>query len=893
MEDKKTMKNFIKTFMLALAVAAGAASCSDKDVESSVVEGLPVTVNLTINVPQTDEVAITRATDEAETKVEKLALFFYRKSFPQNKPVVYEITNLGNPTATTSTNYKYTVSLTTDETGDNALCSGNWYLYAIANYDKKFCSVSYDDLKDMTKAQMDAALTSGSSDQDFVETSVLMSGKYGSNGGLLTLKAGDNTLSESIKLRRLIAKSIFTFKAGSGVTFTPVSYEVHQYSTSSTLMEREGWNNFDPGELTYAGNDGGIVTSTASIPITSTDGSFFFYTQENAQTSNSEVTAYNLREAHKTADDQSFQYAPANASYVVVKGLYEGPLSQSDNTNVKADVTYTIHLGDFSTKTGSNGNFTVRRNTKYNYTVTVNGVNSIAVEAQANDFTEKQPGAEGVVTNTTGFNEILDAHYEQILLELSIPSSNFDNYAVRISTPKGTETIKANGTATIDYDWVKFGKPASTSTFQTYANVKSKLLNINDLLSQLRTNSTSSTDYYIVSGGKVYVAAYVDEYIYSDLALDKFVNADDRQMTLAEVISTSKDGKSVYTQNALFTLRQRSIKSPFSLTLNNPFGLETVEEITSLSTSSTLSSSATDYNDGLKNTRAAVSSSAKWSTYVDESVNGWLPGETTRHDAMKSSYKKYGFLQRNRDENGDGIIDQSEIKWYVPAVNQCLYLWIGIDALPVQTVDVVKNIKKNSTADTKQQWNYLTSTNDKCTWWAAEGTAFGGNASDVGHLCVVRNLGNTTDTGTSEIASYKEADRTITVDGLSSSCYRQNIMTGEYVMHSVGESADKVYKKFKVYDKTLGDGKLTNDDVKSSYVVSSNISDDDKAYWRIPNEKEFALMYITGANTTAKTAARTYYKGNSSTVFYYSGGNITTASGASSLYVLPVRDIAE
>ncbi len=42
---------------------------------------------------------------------------------------------------------------------------------------------------------------------------------------------------------------------------------------------------------------------------------------------------------------------------------------------------------------------------------------------------------------------------------------------------------------------------------------------------------------------------------------------------------------------------------------------------------------------------------------------------------------RYSCLTRNRDENGNGIIDAKEIKWYVASINQLASLYIGDQGL--------------------------------------------------------------------------------------------------------------------------------------------------------------------------------------------------------------------
>ena len=44
------------------------------------------------------------------------------------------------------------------------------------------------------------------------------------------------------------------------------------------------------------------------------------------------------------------------------------------------------------------------------------------------------------------------------------------------------------------------------------------------------------------------------------------------------------------------------------------------------------------------------------------------------------NYAKYIWIAHNRDINGNGIIDDNEIKWYLAAETQLADLWIGMDS---------------------------------------------------------------------------------------------------------------------------------------------------------------------------------------------------------------------
>lgn len=70
-------------------------------------------------------------------------------------------------------------------------------------------------------------------------------------------------------------------------------------------------------------------------------------------------------------------------------------------------------------------------------------------------------------------------------------------------------------------------------------------------------------------------------------------------------------------------------------------------------------------------------------------------------------------LQRNRDENGNGEIDATEIKWYPASINQYTDIWIGKDALPVEA-----HLYPNGSSE---YWRYLSSNGKE--FYAEEGAA--------------------------------------------------------------------------------------------------------------------------------------------------------------------------
>ncbi len=94
-----------------------------------------------------------------------------------------------------------------------------------------------------------------------------------------------------------------------------------------------------------------------------------------------------------------------------------------------------------------------------------------------------------------------------------------------------------------------------------------------------------------------------------------------------------------------------------------------------------LAAKVNNYRSGLKNTQAwwlygedgTLSDSVRWDKYIN--LDSWT---------LKDKYSNLGIYQcllRNRDDNGNGVIDINEIKWYMPTKSQIIYMWIGAGAL--------------------------------------------------------------------------------------------------------------------------------------------------------------------------------------------------------------------
>lgn len=955
------------------AALASVFACA-KEVGPGYEEGLPVSsIKMSISAPGQDKIDIsTKATEAVESAVEQIAIFFYKANDAEAMPIVSEITPTFN--SNEGSNYKYDIVIPAADLEE--MRSGKWYMYAVANYGKGFFPVDINALKGLTRSQfLDYCITKQNNALDIIETSVLMSGKYcpantdkksyktyDECDGSLDIKPGENELDGIIRLRRSVAKITFVFKGGSHevtseggttttahVTFKPESYGLYEYSRSSTLMERD-WNDF----IEYKGDlnvsEENRFHNGSDFPITGNE--FVFYMPENAQTANADPVLatewryYNREERKSNGVDNptqeqynEFKYAPKHGTFVAVKGTISIP-----EENYSGDVTYYIHLGNF---TKFAGDFTVRRNYHYTYTITVNGVDNIIAEAKAEDGSEIQPGAEGNITHTTDayLDVRLDSHYETVLLKVE---ANVDagTYAVRINSPY-SKNVMVKSTdpdadfeakkKDLDYGWIHFGKPATTTAdgnkaYRSYPG-DAKTTDVFGLIAALQ--STNPTEKYwsedTYNGKKYYYTiAYVNEYYYEDkmnnaadktAVLKEFINSDDRTMSviLGPNVFESKDGHSTYTDltHGFFNISQRSIKTFYDLSVANPFGIEQIEETAE---TSNYGGTGTDSDNGYANNpKFSTSTSSwvtsnKWRTYVTNGFNGNVK--------MGKDAAEYQCLLRNRDENGNGIIDASEIKWYLPAVNQCTYYWFGMNSLPEDARITLEDRTQNS---------YWSSTKAHAKWWAAEGSAYGpdDNSSTViskNKVRCVRSL-KTYNAPATDVSVYDPTTRTVTMQGMDIRSLRNESITGEYAKHNRGEKADALHSSFQIakanLDKTFTNAQMqdvvdANSATCADYDEESDHSD--KGQWRVPNEKELTLMLkwlrvddkddVTDEekekvkNELNKVASRTSYKrhepGSTLDMVYYilesTAGPliITTGTGVQTGFkVRCVRDVVK
>ena len=928
-----------KHIILALVCCASVlAGCQKEMSRVNFESGLPASLDVLINLGKGSDVVMTRGIYDYESEINELMLIMFSE---EGRKMVIDLTGkLDAGSAVTdrelgdSRTYKLTAPVTTDIDG-NSILSGIYEIYAVANWSSPFCGLTKDKLAAMDKAALAAAVASNSG----LATGVTGSQKFPMTGHVTgqkvvpdAEKTETNKTSIEVSLKRLISHIEFKFVNGqsqvtTGVNenpqFVPHSYSVYNLPKKAFLMSRKT-------DIAPEGNifEGNVYGNVKDIEVTGSGGIEFFML-ENVQAAGASTT-YETRDVWTGAkgaapEDKTWTNAPANSTFIVVKGEYTG-------ASYIGNVEYTIHLGNFSAGTEeSYKNFTVNRNEYQKYTVTVNGVNKIVTEVSG---TEQQPGAEGVITAVSNqTNLVLDSHYESCLLTFSL--SGCQNPTIIVKSPYNAmnryEVLGSDGAikalSGVDYGWVKFGKPASKTSLNAYPANGDGLVDIRQLALELKTaeaNKATTADHFLISNGKVYVQAYVDEYYYSNrpdgttASWPEFVNAENRVLILNPTSQTSADGNSTLYPTYLFQISQRSIRTTYKTddASIEAFGIETWNETgrSDFGSAGAVADDAESKSYGWQNNRTMLGTS--WPSAA--TTLGYTTSVTSNDKSAHVYYTEgvgtaslNGYnacMARNRDENGDEVIDDTELKWYLPAINQYLLLWCGEEYLYGDTrlVDPA-DISKITETDYNAGVYNLYNSSYAHEYWAVEGVSYGPAGPQSCGVRCIRNL-KTYNAKTQPISSV--SGNTITITGVRS--LRQQAMSGEYASHNDRDPENNLYKAFEVATSYLpgpySASQVKTESLCASYSQDSNGSD--VGQWRIPNQKELMIMGQNGflddikpstGNSTEGYASRTEFiradlrsRTNPYFYMYWNGPTITVSTNNVNVFrIRCVRDVTQ
>lgn len=936
------MKGIMKHYIVNILVAAALTLCS---LASCVKENISApdhgegTVYLSLNVLSggMDQVIVKSPwdpNDANERAVENLRIYIFSKA--TGNLVGYKYFSKDDLTFTDDSSqpgYDRTATVSNIPTS-----TGEVYIYAIANARTSQYKVTDDAILDIDESNLShltretflsATCTRQLGSINPADNRFVMSG-FANNGDPVTIARKDGTTTQAeitsptdddrkrVKLYKILSKNKITVKSEGGVTFKPEYMEIHNVPQVYGLMlgnnvASSGFETFDR-----------IIWS---------ENSYQCYLPANVQTATASPTSFNDRERN-TYDDtgkKTFVNAPANATYVVIHGKYQGG-------DYAGDLSYTVHLGDF---THNMSDFSVAANSNYEYTLTIKGVNNFIAESQKIAGAD-DPGSEGVVIfKGTDILEV-DCHYEARVMKFSMSELNqiinVDKYGYILkiqtafcetismivdgegkiydaaefkthSNPTVLTTVGTNGmpvdaskiliSGNADFDWVRFVKNTGYySSYYTPSQRPGCKVSSSHAISDVcaypgRTNTQTifeflrdlykagkekTASYFNATGSSVYVTCFVDENYYPDKNWTEYVNkSEPRRMYFANELFVSADGQSSFAR-AKYVVSQKSIWTFYKLdpTLK-PFGLEFVSEEKAQGKNV---ANGTNSRQEYWNGRASAIRNNSGNKFYDNSTKS----ANGTQDLYLSAYR--ACMSRNRDESGDGKIDADEIKWYLASVDQYKGMWAGEEALNTDmrlfkaTESEWAALKKafgNGDDSKLSPWHYFTCSPAN-TFWAEEGCATGTDGSATMVRCIRTLESNANGLGEADTYyEYDSATETVTML-LNSEALRPAQLEGFQTYFERGKKSNQLYKKFKIASANLTGGPYSKTQVISTAKGSGfiNSSDDvcQKAAgyggsWRVPNQRELSIMSAVNKNLTDLYSCTSFTGVQSG---YYKGG---------------------
>lgn len=918
------MKKVMKLAYLLMGVALLLSSCSEDIFPGGSESNEDVTISLAYSdVSPRDIVVNSRATDAEERHLDNLYIYIFdgNGNLKGYKGIEGEV-NLNQNTSST----------TKAEITGIKTRSGESYIYAVANistglYPVETSNGTVEPNKlpinlneetaraggyDFTLDQLKALTFKRNNTSIDITSAFLMSGAV-QDGNLVnittagTIASGDN----AIRLSRIVSKVKFTIKAAktTGVTrsFKLETYDIMNIAVDGSLVGKIDGNRRN--KTTNVNNN---IGNTVRPNDVENDAQFFeVYLPENLQDAVHNVTTQAEREDDCQSIPKEFTNAPANGTYVVLKGKYEETTSSSTKS---ADVTYYVHLGDCSR---DKNNYDVERNCKYTYNITVAGVDKIIVEAKKESGAD-QPGAEGVVLEygATGKNMTLDSHYEYMVMRFyqndiqALKKAGKGYFYQVYALGNHTDVINVGATTVgkkndVDTSWIQFAiKCRRDGSSSTYSEDKTNRgtacsypgTNANDLytvdkfLKYLYDNANSTsiwTGGYDYNKGSYYVDAtcFISENYYKNLTWNQYVNdVDKRAFYVANEVKTSNDGRSVYAQTQ-YGLTQYNIQTFYDRSKAGSitaYGCETIndEEGKGFSVNgggSTYQSAGSDTWNGRANMVADIN---------------------TRTDTWKSLKNNTSLIKacmsRNRDLNGDGKISDDEIRWYAPTISQYIGIWIGEEIMSGESKLFNKATSTLSTSnDPGCRMLYYSSTYNENTYFSEEGLATNHNNSAYPPKLVrcLRNL-KSNDVGYNRTPAkyYTYESSVVTLNNVDEKALNTSGEQGELNAHTERSALNKPAKKFKIsnekyygegYTDRWGNWHLTGIAPTQEHVVDgtfkcyNNYEEGDKK-WRVPNQRELSVMFLVDKDKITNTYCRTIFSNTSFRKSWTYSSNIFT-----------------
>lgn len=689
------MKRYIM-WLLGLLILSACTNDEYLTQRTEVEEGIPTVVKLSVAIPMSGKIETKAFSDSG---VADLYVFSFKKDNDEFI-TAQKYTELSGSTISFST------------------LSGEQRIFAIGN-------VNYDmfpglserleswlDNNHPSKSDLTSLLAEVGGDKavQFANTTSLVSGLWNNEDDTkdyCTVKV-DGTLVEKgkIYLKRVAAKVTFKIEVADGREFKLKSYQVCEVPKKVNV-----WEGSTPKNI--------ASYSTPELTISKDEGFFTFYMPENIANGKEGCNSADDREKlskgslrNSTPKERGFTYVDNPATYVLLKGSYYA--KDTDGKETSAEVVYCVHLG-LGAGSGANvdhKDFSTKRNMNYTYNIRIEGVESIKTEVTATDNNVwRQEG--DVTVSGEGKSIRLDAHFE--VRKITFHKSDFKTTDLKAYVKDPLTNFQLTEFSKLKEEsknWVSFKSLKGVSAEETYKYPDkehvSELLSVENLLTELNKWAKGENSLLAPSNEEsIEFVCFVNEYYYQSIKWTEFVNTLDREFFIMDrTQEQTSGGNSTLTSDASFVIKQRSIQTIYDLnkgTDYNAWGIETINETNLLNTTNNLSE-ISDMAYGRLN--LPDFGDKGWEVFLDYS-------KESSTNQMKDGYKNayYACLQRNRDENGDGVIDLQEEKWYLASSGQYISLWLGRSSLSAESslFNIDDWVKENFTQSIPAKYHYIPS----------------------------------------------------------------------------------------------------------------------------------------------------------------------------------------
>ena len=848
------MKQYIM-FLLGLLILSACTNDEYLAQRTEVEEGIPTVVKLSVTIPMSGKIETKAFSDSG---VADLYVFSFKKDNDEFI-TAQKYTELSGSTISFST------------------LSGEQRIFAIGNVDYDMFPGLSERLESWlgnnhpSKSDLTSLLAEVGGDKavQFANTTSLVSGLWNNEDDTkdyCTVKV-DGTLVEKgkIYLKRVAAKVTFKIEVADGREFKLKSYQVCEVPKKVNV-----WEGSTSEEI--------VSYSTQELTISKDEGFFTFYMPENIANGKEGCNSADDREKlskgslrNSPPEGRVFTYVDKPATYVLLKGSYYA--KDTDGKETSAEVVYCVHLGlgAGSSDKVDHKDFSTKRNMNYTYNIQIEGVESIKTEVTATDNNVwRQEG--DVTVSGEGKSIQLDAHFEA--RKITFHKSDFKTTDLRVYVKDPLTNFQLTEFSELKEEsknWVSFKSLKDVPVEETYKYPDEKhvseLLSVEELLTELNKWAKGENSLLAPTNeGAIEFVCFVNEYYYQSIMWPEFVNTLDREFFIMDKTQKqTSGGNSTLTSDASFVIKQRSIQTVYDLnkgTDYNAWGIETINE-TGLLNTTTNPSKIKDIAYGRLN--LPDFSGKGWSTFLDYS-------KESNSNQMKDDYKNayYACLQRNRDENGDGVIDSKEKKWYLASSGQYISLWLGRSSLSAESslFNIDDWVKEGFAKNIPAKYHYIPSNNDgKVVFWAEEGITIGNDDSHTtGKIRNYRCIRDLNMKGMDEnnldrkkapetlfkISSVDPKALTVTFDYLNANSLKPAPSMNELDPHNERDNdINRVYKSFCIVR-----GSVSSNQVGGTWKAKTNLTNPcnrimNEHGWRMPNQAELSVIYLVGTDASA------------------------------------------